>query len=358
MDERVLLHTIKGFFNFKAGRTSFEGMRKRILAGSRIDGIHVCQLIAAMIIASIGLNVDSTEAIVGAMLICPLMGSVIAISYAVATVDRRLMRNAMSGLVTQFVVCLFTSTIYFVVSPLSGQTSSLLSNSTPTIWDVVIAFVGGFAGAIGMSRQQEPPTLIAGVAVATSLMPPLCATGYGLALRDISLAGSALYEFLTNVVFIAFGSELVFVLLKVPLVRDLNGDGVVTPEEEAAARESSREMRRRLLLGSLVFALPCVFFSYQMVKAQMAETGTVFEVHDVYDTELTTRELSILYPEVEDYRVGTEDSFDEGTETLEQHVVATIETKEALDAAEQSEIEKLIRLHVENLDEVTFEVKA
>lgn len=355
MDERALLRMVKSFFNFRAGRTSFENMHKRVVAGARIDGIHVCQLIAAMIIASIGLNVDSTEAIVGAMLICPLMGSVLAISYAVATVDRRLLRGALLGLTVQFLVCLFTSTVYFVLSPLGGQTEAVLTNSTPTIWDVIIALVGGFAGALGMSRQQEPATLIAGVAVATSLMPPLCATGYGLAARDIALAGSAVYEFLVNVVFIAFGSEMMFVLLRVPILRDLNGDGVVTPEEELEAAERSHELRMRLVLGSLVFAIPCVFFSVQMVRAQMAETGTVFEVHDTYETELTTRELAVLYPQVEAYRIGTEDSYDTEDGMLVQRVVATVETSGQLTEDERAAIEGLIRLHVEDLDEVTFE---
>jgi len=157
MDERVLRHTIKRFFNVREGRASYEGIHKRIMAGTRIDGLHVCQLIAAMIIASIGLNVDSTEAIVGAMLICPLMGSVLAIAYAVATVDSKLLKSAVSGILIQFGVCLVTSTIYFVISPLAGETSKLLSNSNPTIWDVLIALVGGFAGALGMSRDSRSP---------------------------------------------------------------------------------------------------------------------------------------------------------------------------------------------------------
>lgn len=356
MDERAIRRTIKGFFNFRAGRTSYENMQKRIIAGARVDGIHVCQLIAAMIIASIGLNVDSTEAIVGAMLICPLMGSVLAIAYSIATVDSKLLRRTMVGLCVQFAVCLITSTLYFVISPLAGQTNELLTNSSPTIWDVLIALVGGFAGALAMSRQQEPATMISGVAVATSLMPPLCATGYGLALRDLTIAASALYEFLVNVVFISFSAEMVFVLLRVPILRDLNGDGVVTPEEEALAKTHSHEMRVRLLCGSLIFALPCIFFSAQMVKAQVAETGTVFEVRDLYDTELTTRELEVVCPELVSYRIGQEDSYDVQNSVLVQHVVATVETSEPLEVEEQEDLEELIRLHVDSLDAVTFEV--
>jgi len=357
MRDKVLGHTLKELINVRHGRASYEGIHKRILAGTRIDGIHVCQLIAAMIIASIGLNVDSTEAVVGAMLICPLMGSVIAIAYAVATVDLRFLRNAMTGLILQFIVCLATSTIYFVLSPLAVETSELISNSSPTIWDVLIAFVGGFAGALGLSRQQEPATLLSGVAVATSLMPPLCATGYGLAAKDLALAVAALYEFMINVVFIAFGAELVMVWLRVPLLRDLNGDGVVTPDEEAQAAARSHMLRQRLVIGSLIFAIPCIYFSAQMVRASVEENGTLLEVHDKYDTELTTRELEVTHPEVVDYRVGEADSYDLDAEALERSVVATVETDRELDEEEKAEIKSLIELHVDNIDEVTFEVE-
>lgn len=356
MDERVLRHTIKRFFNVREGRASYEGIHKRIMAGTRIDGLHVCQLIAAMIIASIGLNVDSTEAIVGAMLICPLMGSVLAIAYAIATVDSKLLKSAVNGILIQFGVCLVTSTIYFVISPLAGETSKLLGNSNPTIWDVLIALVGGFAGALGMSRQQEPETLIAGVAVATSLMPPLCATGYGLAARDLVLAVSALYEFLVNVVFISFGAEMAFLMLRVPVLEDLNGDGVVTPDEEARANTLTHEMRMRVLAGTLIFALPCLFFSVRMVRSQMETTGTVFEVQDAYDTEETTRQLMVVCDSLVSYRIGEEDSYDAQTEQLNQRVVATVETTEELDEEKRSEIEQLIRLNVDELDEVEFGV--
>ncbi|MBQ6394759.1 MAG: DUF389 domain-containing protein, partial [Atopobiaceae bacterium] len=182
----------KDIVNFRAGRASYETIKRRIISSSKIDGIHLAQLMAAMIIASVGLNVNSTEAIIGSMLICPLMGSVIAISYSIATVDFKMLRKSGMELVTQFVVCLITSTVYFAISPLSNTTSALLANSSPTIWDVLIALVGGFVGAFGISRQQEPGTLLAGVAVATALMSPLCATGYGLAGGHIALAASAL----------------------------------------------------------------------------------------------------------------------------------------------------------------------
>lgn len=356
MDIQGFKALLRSFFNISEGRARYKTIRKRITEGSTIDGIHVCQLIAAMLIASIGLNVDSTEAVIGAMLICPLMGSVLAIAYGVASADRKLLHESTIGMLVQVGVCLATSTLYFVISPLSNTTSSLLTNANPTIWDVIIAFVGGFAGAMGNSRRQEPSTLISGVAVATALMPPLCASGYGLASRNIVFAASGLYEFFINVVFIAFGAHIVFVLLRIPLQADLDGDGVVSHEEEVETIERSHSLRRHLLIGSLLFAIPCLFFSFRVVQQQMAETGTVFETIDQYDTELTTYELQLICPQITSYRIGEEETYDTKEQALVHSVVATVETSKELKEQQRTQVEDLIRLHVEQLDQVTFEV--
>lgn len=356
MDIQSFKALLRSFFNISEGRARYKTIRKRISEGSTIDGIHVCQLIAAMLIASIGLNVDSTEAVIGAMLICPLMGSVLAIAYGVASADRKLLHESTIGMLVQVAVCLATSTLYFVISPLSNTTSSLLTNANPTIWDVTIAFVGGFAGAMGNSRRQEPSTLISGVAVATALMPPLCASGYGLASRNIVFAASGLYEFFINVVFIAFGAHIVFVLLRIPLQADLDGDGIVSHEEEVETIERSHSLRRHLLIGSLLFAIPCLFFSFRVVQQQMAETGTVFETIDQYDTELTTYELQLICPQITSYRIGEEETYDTKEQALVHSVVATVETSKELKEQQRTQVEDLIRLHVEQLDQVTFEV--
>lgn len=347
---------VRSFFKLDRGRAAHKVLKKRVVESSTIDGIHVCQLIAAMLIASIGLNVNSTEAVIGAMLICPLMGSVLAMAFATATIDTKMAKEAVIGLVVQMAVCMTTSTIYFVISPLSNATSELLTNSSATVWDVLIALVGGFAGAMGISRNQEPTTLIAGVAVATALMPPLCSTGYGLALRNVSLAIAALYEFLINVVFIAFGAELVFVALKVPLQSDLDGDGVVTAEEADEAKKKSRMVRRRLIVCSLVFAIPCLSFSYKMVETAMRENGTVFELQDTYDTQKTTLELQAVCKELVSYRIGRMDSYDQNKDLLVERVVATVTTSSDISEERKEQMRKLIQINVSNVDEVVFQV--
>lgn len=347
---------IKSFFDVSKGRAKYSTIRDRIVSSARIDGIHACQLIAAMLIASIGLNINSTEAIIGAMLICPLMGSVLAMSLSIASTDGKLLRESLGGMATQCIICLVTSTLYFSISPLSTETSELLTNSSATIWDVLIALTGGFAGALGLSRRQEPSTLISGVAVATALMPPLCSTGYGIALRDGGMALSAFYEFLVNVVFIGFGATIVLVWLRIPLVADIDGDGRVTDEERAEVERYSQVLRRNLMIGLVIFAIPCIFFSMRTIRRSMAQNGTVFEVVDSYDTEMVTKELQIVLPDFVEYRVGVEDSYDEESDTVLQQVVATVVTARELDAEEQDDVRSIVALHVDDVDVVSFEV--
>ena len=354
MQEKAIRQALRKAFDVSRGRAKYSTIRDRINDAARIDGIHLCQLIAAMIIASIGLNTDSTEAVIGAMLICPLMGSVLALSCAVATMDMRLFRQAVGGLLLQGFICLCTSTLYFYLSPLAIRTSELLTNSSATIWDVMIALVGGFAGALGLSRRQEPSTLISGVAVATALMPPLCSVGYGIASNEGMLALSALYEFLVNVFFIAFGSTLVLLWLRMPLIGDLDGDGKESPEEVEEAERESHVLRHRLVIALLVFAVPCVYYSVQLIQSSIAETGTVFEVVDSYNTELVTSELEVICPGFESHTIGVEDEYGEKNDAVEQKVVATVETSEELSPMRKREIDALIHLHVTDLDLVDF----
>ncbi len=348
---------LRRLFNVRPGRASFQTIRKRIVSGARIDGTHLVILVVAMLIACVGLNIDSTEAIVGSMLICPLMGSVMAIAYSVATADGKLLREAVFGLFVQIVFCLITSTLYFSISPLSNTTSELLSNSSPTIWVVIIAAAGGFAGALGTSRNQEPPTLIAGVAVATALMPPLCASGYGIAMHDIAQFMTAFYVFLLNVVFIALAADLMFIILKAPLKRDLNEDGVVTQLEDEEAQAFSHKLRNRIAIGTILFLIPCIFMTYQAVQATMEKNdGSVFETADTYDVETTTRELQAVCPGYVGYHIGEETSYDAQRQALSSKVIAEVITSEELSDEDKGRVRNLIKVHVDKVDSVNFRV--
>ena len=308
---------LKRAFNIREGRAPYHVIRKRFVNGARLTGSHLCILIIAMLIASIGLDIDSDIAIVGAMLICPLMGSVLAMAYGIATLDREITVEAIASLALQMVFCLVTSTLYFKLSPL-GTT-----------------------------------TLIAGVAVATALMPPLCAAGYGIAIASGSLFLSALYEFGINVVFIALAAEAVLLLLRVPLKRDLNGDGIVTAEENAEVDELSRKVRRRIIVGTVVFAIPCIVMTAGSIGS--AQAG----VQDGYGVTETTRELAAVLPGFKDYTVAVETSATEGEEEgiVEREIVAHVTTSEALGAHDRHVARKLIDLNVPELDRVEFDVE-
>lgn len=346
-------------FNIREGRAPYHVIRKRFVNGARLTGTHLCILIVAMIIACIGLDTDSDIAIVGAMLICPLMGSVLAIAYGVATVDRALMRDALGGLVLQMAFCLITSTIYFALSPVAGMTPALVDNSGPTVWDLMLALVGGFAGGLGNSRDQEPATVISGVAVATALMPPLCAAGYGLAAANAGVFLGALYEFGINVVFIALSAAVVLLLLHTPLKRDLNDDGVVTEAEDELVRAESHKIRWRIMLGTAIFAIPCVILTGNMLAT--AEEQAAGDT-DYYGAAETARELAVVCPEFKNYSIGMEVSAQaqggDGAERQSgtEQLVARVTTSEPLASRERTIAEELIRLDAPDVERVEFSV--
>ena len=170
------------------------------------DDLHVrlrdtVILMCAIFIASIGLNMNSTAVIIGAMLISPLMTPIVGLGFGLAIFDTRLIKQSLEVLFTQVLVSLLVSTLYFWMSPLSYASSELIARTSPTIWDVLIAIAGGIAGFIG-SRKKEANNIVPGVAIATALMPPICTAGYGLANGNVRFLFGALYLFLINCVFI------------------------------------------------------------------------------------------------------------------------------------------------------------
>ena len=170
------------------------------------DDLHVrlrdtVILMCAIFIASIGLNMNSTAVIIGAMLISPLMTPIVGLGFGLAIFDTRLIKQSLEVLFTQVLVSLLVSTLYFWISPLSYASSELIARTSPTIWDVLIAIAGGIAGVIG-SRKKEANNIVPGVAIATALMPPICTAGYGLAIGNVRFLFGALYLFSINCVFI------------------------------------------------------------------------------------------------------------------------------------------------------------
>jgi uncharacterized hydrophobic protein (TIGR00271 family) len=245
-------------FNLRLGQAEPQAIDATIRDGMRIGGTNLWVLMFAILIASIGLNVNSTAVIIGAMLISPLMGPIIGAGYGTGIHDTRLVRHSLRNLAVFAGISLLTSTLYFLVSPLSSAQSELLARTTPTIWDVAIAFFGGAAGMVGLTRKEKT-TVIPGVAIATALMPPLCTAGYGLARGDAHFVLGALYLFAINSVFIAFATLAVTRALRLPM--------------HAFPDEGARLRGRAVIAAAITLTLvPSVYLAAQMVRDEVFTT--------------------------------------------------------------------------------------
>lgn len=159
-------------------------------------------LAVAVIIASVGLNVNSIPVVIGAMLISPLMGPIFGLGLGLGVSDIQLMKSSGKNLLVMVSISLVVAFLYFLITPLSlSNPTELLARTSPTFYDVLIALFGGFAGILEQCRKDKG-TVFSGVAIATALMPPLCTAGYGLACGEFSYFLGALYLFVINCTFI------------------------------------------------------------------------------------------------------------------------------------------------------------
>ena len=220
--ERDLLHVwriIKKFlddlFNLHEDKEREETTIAEVRKNVEFRGTNLYILIFAIFIASIGLNVNSTAVIIGAMLISPLMGPIIGIGVGAGINDIGLIRKALKNLGIAVLISVITSTVYFYLTPLHEAQSELLARTYPTLWDVLIAFFGGLTGIVAGSRKEKS-NAIPGVAIATALMPPLCTAGYGLANGNLFYFVGAFYLFFINSVFITVSTFLIVRFLKYP----------------------------------------------------------------------------------------------------------------------------------------------
>lgn len=225
---------------------------EQIDKGVVFRGTNLWVLIFAIFIASLGLNVNSTAVIIGAMLISPLMGPIMGIGLSVGINDLLLLRKSMYNYLVATATALATSTLFFFISPLNDAHSEILARTSPTIYDVLIAFFGGLAGIVATGSKQKG-NVIPGVAIATALMPPLCTAGYGLATLQLNYFIGAFYLFIINTVFIALATYITVRLFKLPY-RHL-------PDKKADTRS------KRVILGIvLATLLPSLYFGYDIVQ--------------------------------------------------------------------------------------------
>ena len=186
-------------------------------------GTNVFILACAIIIASVGLNVNSIPVIIGAMLVSPVMGPIMGFGLGLGTQDNELVKNALKNFTVMVGISIIASSLFFLLSPLSlANPSELLARTRPTIYDVFIALFGGFAGIIETSRKDKG-SVITGVAIATALMPPLCTVGYGISIWKGSIIFGALYLFTINSIFIALATFAAVKYFRFPIVETTSG---------------------------------------------------------------------------------------------------------------------------------------
>lgn len=212
---------IYNLFNLHTGEENKDKVREDVVKNISFKGANLWILACAILIASIGLNVNSTAVIIGAMLISPLMGPIVGSGFSLATYDFNLLKRSVKNLLIATVVGFIVSALYFYISPFKDVQSELLARTSPTIYDVLIAFFGGIVGAVSITREDKGNP-IPGVAIATALMPPLCTAGFGFATMNFKFVAGALYLYSINCFFIGISTFLVLKYLKYQPVKTQN----------------------------------------------------------------------------------------------------------------------------------------
>jgi uncharacterized hydrophobic protein (TIGR00271 family) len=218
-----------------------------------IEGPNAYILAFAIVVASVGLNTNSIPVIIGAMLISPLMGPIFGIGYGLGTNDTSFLKKAFKNLLIMVIISILASSIYFLVSPLELENpTELLARTNPTIYDVLIALFGGFAGIVEISRRDKG-TVISGVAIATALMPPLCTAGFGLASGSLKYFAGAMYLFFINSIFIAIATFLTVKYLKFPMA------SFTDPAKK-------KKVSRWIAVLTIVIIIPSVYSAIVMIR--------------------------------------------------------------------------------------------
>ncbi len=279
--EKGLLHKqIRDFFvrNFDVRQEKEDEKEtiESIKKGIEFKGTNLWVLIFATFVASLGLNTNSTAVIIGAMLISPLMGPIMGFGLGLGISDFGLIKQSFRNFLTATIFSVITSTLFFLISPISEAQSELLARTQPTVYDVLIAFFGGLAGIVASSTKSKG-NVIPGVAIATALMPPLCTAGFGLASGNLYYFFGAFYLFFINSVFISLATYLVVRLLKYP---------------KKVFLDKQREKKVTRYVGAIVLftIVPSVYLSYNLIRSSYFYN----RVHEFVVSELAFPNTQIL----------------------------------------------------------------
>ena len=291
MKESGLLRKLIRYFNLESDLEDDDKVHEVIVKDTEFRGTNLWILMFAIVVASVGLNMNSPAVIIGAMLISPLMGPINGMGYSIATYNLDLFRRALKNFSFAVLVSLAASTAYFALSPISTAHSELLARTSPTIYDVLIALFGGLAGIIALSTKQKG-NVIPGVAIATALMPPLCTAGYGLATGQFDFFFGAIYLFTINTVFIALSSVVVSQLLKFPIRTDIED-------------KQKRKINQWISLVIVLIIVPSIYFGYDLVQKEKfnenakryVENISIFEGNYLLRNEINPakKEVRLVY---------------------------------------------------------------
>lgn len=265
------------WFNLHRGEENKNKVREDVIKNISFKGANLWILACAILIASIGLNVNSTAVIIGAMLISPLMGPIVGSGFALATYDINLLKRSTKNLLIATAVGFLVSALFFYISPFKDVQSELLARTSPTIYDVLIAFFGGIVGAVSITREDKGNP-IPGVAIATALMPPLCTAGFGFATMNYKFVAGALYLYSINCFFIGIATFLVLKYLKYK--------PIVTKDEAF-----DKKVRVAITIMVSLLVIPSFYLAYNLLE----EKKFVQNVEKYFKDEFTDKGMTIIY---------------------------------------------------------------
>lgn len=279
--KKYFLKHIKSYFYISQNLENEKLIISNITNGISFRGTNLWILIFAIFIASLGLNVNSTAVIIGAMLISPLMGPIIGMGLAVGINDLKLLNSAFKNYAVATGISILTATIYFLLSPFDEAQSELLARTSPTIYDVFIAFCGGAAGIIAIASRDKG-NVIPGVAIATALMPPLCTAGYGIAMGNIYYFLGAFYLYFINTVFICTSTFCGVRLMKF--------------HRKELPPKLALKSHRYIMSIIIVTMIPAVFLTYNLVSQSILKKN----ISDFAKAELQWKGTSIISNKIDD----------------------------------------------------------
>lgn len=243
---------VRQLFDLKSSQEEEQQTYFEIKEGVEFKGKNLWLLAFAILIACIGLNINSKSAVIGAMILSPVMGPVFGIGFSIGTSNVTLFKYSLQNAIKIIVVSLFFSTLYYLINPYSIETEELISFSKPTFFDVLLAFIGGLAAMLAISRESGTQVIIA-VAVATSCIPPLCTAGFGLANWNMEYLIGGLYTYCINSIFIGLGTLLMTKYL----------------DFQKQSNIIHKHINGWLLFIGILTLIPAIFFAYELAIQNM-----------------------------------------------------------------------------------------